>query len=397
MLDREPIHVISSLHECYDTCSRFCNFPFFDGLCLGGDTPMKLDIRRVFTPRPGCLFLRSDYSQLEVRIIAHYSRDPVLIAALLSGADIHSSVAKEVFNLACAVEDVELLYKEFRTAAKAIVFGLNYGMTAIGLAAKLRISQKQAQEYIDAFFARFPGIKTYFNYCQEYIVKNSFIPTVLGRKRRFVRTDNRAMRQGVNYPIQSTASEVTKAAMVEVFTQLKGREHQARVLMQIHDELLTEVVIAHIPEIKKIIKDSMELGLSKFGVDFIVPLKTDPAIDYSWGYALKKAQPDEFAALTNLRAAFDSFDVTKANAACKSYYNVFFREIKIKYDPGDKIRTLPGNDLAVVPNEHVPGSPHEFRHGEMLYMLDLFKADKNFDIYRTKYLTAGFDANRPFQ
>jgi DNA polymerase I-like protein with 3'-5' exonuclease and polymerase domains len=347
---------------------------------------LHTNIRNIFTPRPGCLFVRSDYSQLEVRINAHYSQDQALISAINAGGDIHSIVAKEVFNLDCDAKDVKKLYPSKRSAAKAIVFGLAYGITKYGLSRKLKVSTEEAQSYIDAFFLKYPGIKASMDASAQCAIVHNFIPTIMGRKRHFKFIDNGAIRQAQNFPIQATASEITKAAMVEVFSRIKHRQHEIRLLMQIHDELLAECDAHLVEETKFILKDSMELGLTKFGIVTPVPLTTDPGVDYAWGYSLKEAKSDEFESLLAVRKAFDTMDEATAQAACKQHYIMFFRELKSAYP--QEFVTMPGNTVQVFPNEVSPvcdPGVARFREGELDYMNHLFLRDASYANYVGKF------------
>lgn len=343
-----------------------------------------INIRSVFTPRPGCLFVRSDYSQLEVRIVAHYSEDPVLMEALLQGGDIHSVVAKQVFKLDCDVKDVKKLYKPLRSAAKAIVFGLNYGITQYGLSKNLRITEAEAQSMIDAFYATYPTLHKFMQETQRYTAEHKMVSTLMGRHRRFTDTTPRALRQAMNFPIQSTAAEVTKDAMIAIHENIKTYfPNEAWMLMQIHDEILVETKIPHVQNMIAMMKYCMERALQRFGVEFKVPLVTDPGIDYAWGFDIAEAKSDEREKLFAMKAGFDSGDVEKANAACRDYYRMYFREVPASLPIPDVYTTLPGNVVATVPGE----SDIMLTKGELEYMAALFKADPDYAVYSSKFLS----------
>lgn len=340
-----------------------------------------INIRSVFTPRPGYVFVRTDYSQLEVRIVAHYSGEPKLIEALSHGGDIHSVVAKQVFKLDCDVKDVKKLYKPLRSAAKAIVFGLNYGITQYGLSKNLKISESEALDMINAFYATYPKLHAFMENTQKYVGYYNQVSTLLGRKRRFSEITPRALRQAMNFPIQSTAAEVTKNAMIEIDNNIKRyfNHSDVRMLMQIHDEILVECKFELVQDVVKMIKYSMELGLDKFGVKFAVPMIAEPSIDYAWGFSLEEAKEDEAEKLLNLRNAFDSMDVAIADSACKEYYLMYFRELRPRLSGTWK--TIPGN---VISTERAEGAIH-FSQGEIDYLIDKFKNDPDYVVYCSKY------------
>lgn len=365
----------------------------------------ELNIRRVFIPRPGRLFVRSDYSQLEVRIVAHYSNDPDLIGAILQGGDMHSIIAHKVFKLDCEISEVKSKYKKYRSAAKAIVFGLIYGITAIGLSAGLNIPQQEAQGYIDAFFDTYPGLKTFLGALEDFAARAKFVYNVMGRKRRFLYVNNRALRQGKNFPVQSTASDVTTNAMVMIDERIARENLQDRmqILMQIHDEILTECDIPLVDYCKTLMQECMQSGLSRFGVHFAVPLLTDPGVDYAWGFPLSTgnkqkpgAKEDEFAKLTTLRNAFNGGDQHTVDQACHDYYVTYFRELSSGKLLVPAYATLPGNTVNLI--ESFEGgiaaptgdasdanNPFWFRRGELQYLFNLYLKDPDYDIYRAKF------------
>jgi len=362
----------------------------------------ELNIRRVFTPRPGKLFVRSDYSQLEVRIVAHYSKDPELIAAILQGGDMHSIIAHKVFKLDCDVSEVKYKYKKYRSAAKAVVFGLIYGITAVGLAEGLLVTQEEAQGYIDAFFETYPGLKTFLGSVEDFIMYSKFIFNAMGRKRRFLFVNNRALRQGKNFPVQSTASDVTTNAMVTIDERIAAERlrDSMQILMQIHDEILVECDIDKVEYCKVLMQECMQQGLSKFGIDFAVPLLTDPGVDYAWGFPLSSgrldkpgAKEDEFHKLITLREAFNVGDRNHVVNACREYYVTYFRELLPHNLNLPSYTTLPGNAIHLIsefdggiaaPTEL--GQPVWFKQVEHDFLVRLFNEDSDYDIFRAKFL-----------
>ncbi len=200
-------------------------------------------IRQAFVPEPGCRMLSADYSQVELRIMAHLSRDPGLLAAFAAGADVHRATAAEVFGVA-----PELVSDDMRRSAKAINFGLIYGMSAFGLAQQLRIDRAAAQQYIDLYFARYPGVKGFMDRTRENARAQGYVETVFGRRLYVpeIKTANQARRQyaertAINAPMQGTAADLIKLAMVAVDAWILETGADVKMIMQVHDELVFEV------------------------------------------------------------------------------------------------------------------------------------------------------------
>ncbi|PJK06962.1 DNA polymerase I [Lysobacteraceae bacterium NML08-0793] len=200
-------------------------------------------IRRAFIAAPGCQLLACDYSQIELRIMAHLSEDPALIAAFEKGADIHRATAAEVFD-----KDIDAISSDERRAAKAINFGLIYGMSAFGLARQLGVSRGQAQDYIALYFSRYPGVRDYMERTREQARAQGFVETVFGRRLYlpYIHARNPAQRAGaeraaINAPMQGTAADIIKRAMISIDAWLQDQVGRARMIMQVHDELVFEV------------------------------------------------------------------------------------------------------------------------------------------------------------
>lgn len=218
------------------------------------------EIRRVFKPRNGCIFLDADYSQIELRILAHMSKDEDLIAAYMHNQDIHRSTAAKVFHT--SYEEVTDLQ---RRNAKAVNFGIVYGISAFGLSQDLDISRKEAQEYIDQYFAMYPSVKSFIDELVQKAKECGFAQTLSGRKRPVpeLKSSNFMQRSfgervAMNSPIQGTAADIIKLAMVRVFGRLKKEGLRAKVVLQVHDELLVETPIEEKEAVAKILKEEME-------------------------------------------------------------------------------------------------------------------------------------------
>ena len=206
-------------------------------------TPEGRRIRQAFIAEPGYLIVAADYSQIELRIMAHLSGDPGLLQAFAAGADIHRATAAEVFSLA-----PEAVSAEQRRSAKAINFGLIYGMSAFGLARQLGIERSAAQDYVDRYFSRYPGVKIYMDQTRDQAAQQGYVETVFGRRLYLpeIRSRNAQRRQAaeraaINAPMQGTAADIIKRAMLAVDHWLRESKFPARMIMQVHDELVFEV------------------------------------------------------------------------------------------------------------------------------------------------------------
>jgi DNA polymerase I len=206
-------------------------------------TPEGRRVREAFVAPPGCVIMSADYSQIELRIMAHISEDPALLRAFERGLDVHRATASEVFGV--AVDEVS---SEQRRYAKVINFGLIYGMGAFGLASNLGIEQKAARDFIDRYFARFAGVKRYMDDTRAGAAERGYVETLFGRRIWLpeIRGGNgprkaAAERQAINAPMQGTAADLIKLAMIAVQAALDAEGRATRMVMQVHDELVFEV------------------------------------------------------------------------------------------------------------------------------------------------------------
>ncbi|WP_028484643.1 DNA polymerase I [Thioalkalivibrio sp. ALE17] len=232
-------------------------------------------IRRAFIADEGHQLLAADYSQIELRIMAHLSQDAGLLKAFGEGQDIHRATAAEVFGL-----DPEQVSGEQRRAAKAINFGLIYGMSAWGLARNLGIEQGEAREYIDRYFNRYPGVHDYMERARASGRENGYVETLFGRRLYLpeINSRNGARRQqservAINAPMQGTAADIIKRAMVRVADDLASAKIEARMIMQVHDELVFEVADAAVEDLTTLVRQAMS-GAADLDVELVVDVGT---------------------------------------------------------------------------------------------------------------------------
>ena len=230
----------------------------------------------------GYRLVAADYSQIELRIMAHLSGDKGLLDAFAHGLDIHKATAAEVFGV--ALDDVT---GDQRRSAKAINFGLIYGMSSFGLAKQLGVSRKSAQEYIDLYFARYPGVLRYMETTKNFAREKGYVETILGRRLYLpeINARNGMRRQGaertaINAPMQGTAADIIKKAMIRVDEWLQASGLDARVIMQVHDELVLEVAHESVEAVVEGIKVQMSSA-----AQLSVPLLVEAGIGDNWDEA----------------------------------------------------------------------------------------------------------------
>jgi DNA polymerase-1 len=242
-------------------------------------TEVGRQIRAAFVAPEGHVLLSADYSQIELRILAHFSGDAVLVDAFEHGEDIHARTAQEVFGVGPLAQTTE-----HRRSAKAINFGIIYGLSAFGLAQQLGIDQKEAAKFIAAYFARYSGVKTYLDRHLEEVRKNGFTRTLFGRIRPVPEIDSPQMavrsfgeRIALNTPLQGTAADLIKLAMMEIDRKLAATSLGARMILQVHDELLFEVPEKEREALRALVKPAMEQVYT-----LRVPLVVDMKIGRNW-------------------------------------------------------------------------------------------------------------------
>ena len=239
-------------------------------------------IRRMFVASPGKVLVDADYSQIELRLLAHIANDETMIAAFRSGEDIHAVTASQVFGVPLA--EVTPLQ---RSHAKAVNFGIVYGISAFSLAQDIGVFQNEAKAYMDSYFAKYHGVRDYMTRVVEQAKADGYVTTLFGRRRDLpeLKSSNFNLRSfgervALNMPIQGTAADIIKAAMVRVDARMRAEHLQARLLLQVHDELIVECPAAEAETVKAILVDEME-----HVVDYRVPLLVDAKIGASWAEA----------------------------------------------------------------------------------------------------------------
>ena len=236
-------------------------------------------IRQAVIPDEGCLFLSADYSQIELRLMAHFSQDPHLVQAFHSGQDIHAATAAKIFNV-----PIDLVTKEQRRQAKTANFGIIYGISAFGLAQQLDCSRTEAKTLIDGYFAAFPGVIDYIERQKQIAREQGYAVTLFGRRRYLpdILSHNAtvrsfAERNAVNSPIQGTAADIIKMAMVTIHRRLKDEGLKAQMIMQVHDELNFNVPVCEIDRVREIVVSEMQNV-----VHLTVPLIADCGVGSNW-------------------------------------------------------------------------------------------------------------------
>jgi DNA polymerase-1 len=242
-------------------------------------TELGREIRAAFVAAPGKRLVAADYSQIELRLLAHYSQDPLLLEAYRTGKDIHTLTAAEVFGVPPMLIDAE-----HRRRAKAVNFGIVYGLSPFGLAQQLGIEQKEAKRFIDSYFARYVGVRGFIDRTLEQARRDGFVRNLFGRKRSIPDLASKnpnlrgfAERTAVNTPLQGTAADLIKIAMLRLDSELRGRGLEAKMLLQVHDELVLEAPVTEVEIVKALVKECMEGAC-----ELSVPMEVEVSVGGNW-------------------------------------------------------------------------------------------------------------------
>ncbi|MEK7773711.1 MAG: DNA polymerase I [Deltaproteobacteria bacterium] len=278
LIDPETGRVHTSFNQTVTATGRLSSSrPNMQNIPVRGE--MACRIREAFIPEEGFSFLSADYSQIELRLVAHMSRDPALMDSFNRGEDIHTRTASEVFGIM-----PELVTAEMRRRAKAINFGIIYGMGPYGLSTELGITVKEATHYIESYFAHYGKVKEFIDGTVDEALRRGCTTTLFGR-RRFIpelkspveQTVRLGQRLAINTPIQGTAADMIKAAMVRIYRLFQKKKFESRMILQIHDELIFETASQEFDEVRNLVKDEMENV-----VELAVPVKVNIKSGDNW-------------------------------------------------------------------------------------------------------------------
>ena len=273
--------VHTSFHQAVTTTGRLSSSdPNLQNIPIRTEDGRR--IRQAFEPSKGHRFISADYSQIELRIMAHISKDDGLLQAFQEGEDVHSKTASEVFDVA-----IEEVTADLRRNAKAINFGLIYGISAFGLGKQLGISRNLAAEYMAMYFEKYPGVKKYMESTKDFASQNGYVETLFGRRLylRDINASNAIRRQAseraaINAPVQGTAADIMKIAMIKTHQAIKAENVKAKIILQVHDELILDTPKKEIDSVINLLTDSM-MGAASLDV----PLEIDVGVGDNWDQA----------------------------------------------------------------------------------------------------------------
>jgi len=277
-IDEKTKRIHSKFHQTVTATGRISSTdPNLQNIPTRFELGQKL--RKVFKPETGKVFIDADYSQIELRILAHISEDENMIKAFKNNEDIHRQAASMVLNI-----PLEEVTKEQRSKAKAVNFGIVYGISEFGLAGQIGVSRKQAKEYIEQYLQKYSGIKAFMDNISEEAKEKGYVETLYHRRRYIpeLNSNNYMVRQfgaraAMNTPIQGTAADIMKIAMINVYNKLKAKKLKSKILVQVHDELLIESDENEKEKVKEILKKEMENAIT-----LNVPLRVDLSEGHTW-------------------------------------------------------------------------------------------------------------------
>jgi len=278
LIDREDCRVHTTFNQTVTATGRLSSAePNLQNI----PTRMEIGrlIRKIFVPRPGHVFVAGDYSQVELRVLAHISNDPTLIDSFLRGEDIHARTASEVFGV-----PISEVTHEMRSRAKAVNFGIVYGISDFGLAQNLGVPRSEAKTYIDGYLARYPGVKSYMDNTISQARRKGYVTTMFNRRRYLpdINSPNRnlrmfAERTAINTPIQGTAADIIKLAMVKIAASIREDGLGSRMILQVHDELVFETPEDEVDKMRDLVKGEMENAAA-----LSAPLRVDMKVGANW-------------------------------------------------------------------------------------------------------------------
>jgi len=238
------------------------------------------EVRQAFIAPPGSLLMAGDYSQIDLRALAHLSQDPSLLAAFHNDEDIHSATAAQLFSV-----DASQVTPDMRRLAKTVNFGVIYGMSDYGLEQATELSREEASRFIADYFDKYPGVKQYLESTKEQAREMGYVQTLLGRRRSILEigSSNRQVREAaermaINMPVQGTSADIIKVAMINLYREMNQRQLRSKMVLQVHDELIFEVPEAELELIRQLVPQIMSTAL-----ELSLPLKVDIKTGNNWG------------------------------------------------------------------------------------------------------------------
>jgi DNA polymerase-1 len=271
-------HIHTSFNQCVTATGRLSSSdPNLQNIPVRGEDGKE--IRKAFVPEPGCLFFSADYSQIELRVMAHLSQDEAMIRVFSEGKDLHAATASTIYK-----KDISEVTRDERTKSKRANFGIIYGITVFGLAERLDISRDEAKLLIDGFFETFPKVKDYMEKAKEEARRQGYVPTLFGRRRYLpdINSQNAtvrgfAERNAINAPIQGTAADIIKVAMIRIFQRFQKENIRSKMILQVHDELNFSVYPEEKEQVERIVLEEMQGAFQ-----LAVPLIADSGFGQNW-------------------------------------------------------------------------------------------------------------------
>ena len=271
-------HIHTSFNQCVTATGRLSSSdPNLQNIPVRGEDGKE--IRKTFVPEPGCLFFSADYSQIELRVMAHLSGDENMIRVFREGKDLHAATAATIYK-----KPIEKVTRDERTKSKRANFGIIYGITIFGLAERLDITRDEARQLIDGFFETFPQVHDYMEQAKQEARRQGYVPTLFGRRRYLpdINSQNAtvrgfAERNAINAPIQGTAADIIKVAMIRIFKRFQNEGIRSKMILQVHDELNFSVYPEEKEQVERIVVEEMEHAF-----EMRVPLVADAAFGQNW-------------------------------------------------------------------------------------------------------------------
>lgn len=285
LIDKRDGRVHSTFNQALTTTGRLSSSnPNLQNIPIRSEEGNKIRSAFCAQDKEHCLIMSADYSQIELRLLAHVSGDENLLEAFNEGIDVHTQTASKVFGVA-----PNEVTKDMRRKAKAVNFGIVYGQSKYGLAKSISVTPKEAENFIDKYFEHFPKVREYMDYEREFVTQNGYVETMYGRRRYLgaelestnFQIREFAQRAAINQPLQGSAADLIKMAMIETDKRLREGGYKTKMILQVHDELVFEVPISELEAVKKLVLDSMELGQ---------PLKVKLEVDINTGSSWKEGE-----------------------------------------------------------------------------------------------------------